>query len=416
MSDYMIDIGKRAKEAEKILAKAGSDVKNLALKYASEELDKNRAEILSENKKDVISAGENGLNPAMTERLTLSDKRIDSMIKGLLDCAQLDDPVEKVLSGTQRPNGLKIEKITIPLGVIGVIFESRPNVASDSAALCLKSGNACILRGGKEAAGSNKIITSLLRKGIKRAGLPEDCVIFVDKTGHETANEMMKMTDYIDVLIPRGGHGLITAVAQNSTVPVIKTGEGNCHIYVDKDADINKAVKIISNAKTQRVSVCNACESLVIHKDIIKKALPEIKKELDKSNVIMYCDEEARKVCPDTMEATEKDFGEEYLDYKISVKTADSIDEAINHIEKYSTSHSEAIITENYEAAEKFADEITSAVVYINASTRFTDGGQFGFGAEIGISTQKLHARGPVGLPELVSYKYVIRGNGQVRI
>ena len=310
---------------------------------------------------------------------------------------------------------LHISKVSVPLGVIAVIYEARPNVTADAAALCLKSGNTVILRGGKEAINSNKAMAEVMRNAVAEAGLPADCIQLIGNTDRETAAELMKLNDYVDVLIPRGGKGLIQSVVKNSTVPVIRTGEGNCHVYVDKDADIDTATEIVFNAKASRVSVCNACETLLVHKDIAEFALIAIKTRLDEKNVEIIGDEKVQAILPDVTPATEDDWYNEYLDYKLAVRVVDDIDDAIEHISKYSTDHSEAIVTENYSAAEKFVNEVNSSAVYVNASTRFTDGGEFGFGAEIGISNQKLHVRGPVGLPELTSYKYVIRGNGQVR-
>lgn len=413
--EYLIKMGERAKEAAKTLSKASSDLKNKALKSIAENLREFSHEIIEANKKDIENAKKMNISGAMIDRLTLTKERIEGIAVSAEEIIALEDPIGKTLSGTTRPNGLKISKVTIPLGVIAVIYEARPNVTADAAALCLKSGNTVILRGGKEAINSNKAITDIMRKAIKDAGLPEDCVQLIERTDRETASLLMKLNKYVDVLIPRGGAGLINSVVQNSTVPVIRTGEGNCHIYVDKDADIDMAADIVYNAKTSRVSVCNACESLLIHKDIAELALIAINERLKEKNVLIIGDEMVRSVLPDAAEATEEDWGTEYLDYKISVKIVKDIDEAIAHISKYTTDHSECIVTDSYEAGEKFVNEVNSSAVYINASTRFTDGGQFGFGAEIGISTQKLHARGPVGLPELTSYKYIIRGNGQTR-
>ncbi len=414
-NSYLQDIGIKAKEAEKTLSVATSDVKNNALKKISDALIASIDEIVKANDIDILNGRENGLSESLLDRLKLDKERIEKIASAVCEIIALDDPVGKTLSGTTRPNGLKITKVSVPLGVIAVIYEARPNVTADAAALCLKSGNAVILRGGKEAINSNKAIAHVMRKALCDAGLPEDCIQLIEKTDRDTANELMRLNEYVDVLIPRGGAGLINAVVKNSTVPVIRTGEGNCHIYVDKDADIDTAANIVFNAKTSRVSVCNACESLLVHKDIAQYALIAIKEQLDKKNVVIIGDEAVQSIIPDVVPATQEDWATEYLDYKISVKVVNDIDEAIAHISKYSTDHSESIITENYEAAEKFAAEVNSSAVYINASTRFTDGGEFGFGAEIGISNQKLHVRGPVGLPELTSYKYVIRGNGQIR-
>lgn len=412
---YLERIGENAKNAEKILATASSELKNRALAAIADALQANANAIIDANREDLENGRADGLSDSMLDRLMLDADRITKIADAVRQIIALDDPVGKTLSGVVRPNGLKITKVTVPLGVIAVIYEARPNVTADAAALCLKSGNAVILRGGKEAIRSNTAIASVMRQAIGETGLPEDCVQLIEKTDRETASELMKLNDYVDVLIPRGGKGLIQSVVKNATVPVIRTGEGNCHIYVDKDANIDMAADIIFNAKTSRVSVCNACESLLIHQDIAEFALLAIKEKLDKKNVVIVGDEIVQSILPDVVPATEEDWYAEYLDYKISIKIVRDIDEAIAHIAKYSTDHSESIITQNYEAAEKFIAEVNSSAVYVNASTRFTDGGEFGFGAEIGISNQKLHARGPVGLPELTSYKYVIRGNGQIR-
>ncbi len=412
---YLQDIGKKAKTASKQLSVASSEVKNKALEAMAQALTENAETIIAENKKDLTAGKENGLSDAMLDRLMLDNDRILKIASAIREIIALDDPVGKTISGTKRPNGLIISKVTVPLGVIAVIFEARPNVTADAAALCLKSGNTVILRGGKEAINSNMAMAEVMRKAIKNAGLPEDCIQLIEKTDRETAADLMKLNEYVDVLIPRGGKGLIQSVVNNSTVPVIRTGEGNCHVYVDKDADIDMAAEIVFNAKASRVSVCNACETLLVHKDVAEFALIAIKEQLDKKNVTIIGDEKVAAILPDVIPATEDDWSTEYLDYKLAVKVVDDIDEAISHIAKYSTDHSESIVTKNYEAAEKFINEVNSSAVYINASTRFTDGGEFGFGAEIGISNQKLHVRGPVGLPELTSYKYIIRGNGQVR-
>ncbi|MBR5233420.1 MAG: glutamate-5-semialdehyde dehydrogenase [Clostridia bacterium] len=412
---YLQDIGQKAKTASKQLSVASSEAKNKALDAIAQALTENAETIIAENRKDLSAGKENGLSDAMLDRLMLDNGRIIKIASAIREIIALDDPVGKTISGTKRPNGLMISKVTVPLGVIAVIFEARPNVTADAAALCLKSGNTVILRGGKEAINSNMAMARVMREAIEKSGLPADCIQLIEKTDRETAADLMKLNEYVDVLIPRGGKGLIQSVVNNSTVPVIRTGEGNCHIYVDKDADIDMAAEIIFNAKASRVSVCNACETLLVHKDIAEFALIAIKEQLDKKNVTIIGDEKVQAILPDVIPATEEDWGTEYLDYKLAVKVVDDIDEAISHIAKYSTDHSESIITKNYEAAEKFINEVNSSAVYINASTRFTDGGEFGFGAEIGISNQKLHVRGPVGLPELTSYKYVIRGNGQVR-
>ena len=408
-------LGINAKEAEKTLMVASSEKKNQALKKIAEGLIENTDKIIEANKVDLENGEKNGMAKSMLDRLKLDKERIEGMAKGVLDVATLPEPVGRILSATERPNGLRIEKVSTPIGVIAVIFEARPNVTSDAAALCLKSGNTVILRGGKEAINSNKTIAKVMRQAVKEAVMPEDVIQLVEDTSRESANELMKMNEYVDVLIPRGGAGLIQAVVKNATVPVIETGVGNCHIYIDKNADLKKAVDIVFNAKTSRPSVCNAAESLLIHKDIAKEALVAIKNKLDEKDVTLVGDSKAREIIPDMEKATDADWATEYLDYKMSVKIVDSVEEAIDHIYKYSTGHSECIVTENAGTAEKFMNQVDSAAVYLNASTRFTDGGEFGFGAEIGISTQKLHARGPIGLPELQSFKYKIYGDGQIR-
>jgi len=408
-------LGINAKEAEKTLMIASSEKKNQVLKKIAEGLIENTDKIIEANKVDLENGEKNGMAKSMLDRLKLDKERIEGMAKGVLDVATLPEPVGRILSATERPNGLRIEKVSTPIGVIAVIFEARPNVTSDAAALCLKSGNTVILRGGKEAINSNKTIAKVMRQAVKEAGMPEDVIQLVEDTSRESANELMKMNEYVDVLIPRGGAGLIQAVVKNATVPVIETGVGNCHIYIDKNADLKKAVDIVFNAKTSRPSVCNAAESLLIHKDIAKEALVAIKNKLDEKDVTLVGDSKAREIIPDMEKATDADWATEYLDYKMSVKIVDSVEEAIDHIYKYSTGHSECIVTENAGTAEKFMNQVDSAAVYLNASTRFTDGGEFGFGAEIGISTQKLHARGPIGLPELQSFKYKIYGDGQIR-
>lgn len=411
----LIELGKRAKKAESVLMTASTEKKNNALFSIAEALKENAGAILEANAADIENAKKAGMKSALIDRLSLNEKRVFSVASGVKEVALLDDPVGKILSGTVRPNGLVIEKVSVPLGVIAVIFEARPNVTADAAALCLKSGNSVILRGGKEAFHSNKAIADIMRAAVEKAGLPKDCIQLVEDTSRESANELMKMNGYVDVLIPRGGAGLIKACVQNSTVPVIETGTGNCHVYVDEFANLEMARDILYNAKVSRPSVCNACESVLVHKAVAEKFLPMAKAALDKANVIIHADEKTAKIIENTVPATEEDYQKEYLGYEISAKVVESLDEAIEHIAEYGTGHSECIITENYTNAQKFLSRVDCAAVYVNASTRFTDGNEFGFGAEIGISTQKLHARGPLGLPELVSFKYIIRGNGQIR-
>lgn len=408
-------LGIKAKNAEKVLMVTGTEEKNRILKNIADALIKNTEKIIKANDIDIQNGKNNGMANSLLDRLKLDAKRIEGMAKGVRDIAMLPDPVGKVLSETLRPNGLRIQKVTTPLGVIGVIFEARPNVTSDAAALCLKSGNTVILRGGKEAIHSNKTITEIMRKAVKETGFPEDIIQLVEDTSRDSANELMRMNRYVDVLIPRGGAGLIQAVVTNATVPVIETGVGNCHIYVDKEADIDMAVEIVFNAKTDRVSVCNAAECLLIHKDIAERALGKIKARLDEKSVELVGDEKSRALVGGIEAAKDSDWETEYLDYKMSVKIVESMHEAIEHIYKYSSGHSECIVTRDAAAAEEFLNKIDCAAVYVNASTRFTDGGEFGFGAEIGISTQKLHARGPIGLPELQSFKYKVYGDGQIR-
>ena len=407
--------GINAKKASRILMCADSQKKNEALKQIADSLTENCAYIIEQNQIDILKAKQGGMSESMIDRLSLNEQRINDIADAVKKIIDYDDPVGKVISGTKRPNGLLIEKVTVPLGVVAVIFEARPNVTVDAAALCLKSGNTVILRGGKEAINSNMAMTKIMRQALKKAGLPEDCIQLVEDTSRQSATALMKMNDYVDVLIPRGGAGLIKACVENSTVPVIETGTGNCHIYIDRFADYEKAVNIVYNAKTSRPSVCNACESLVVHEDIAKNILPLINKKLSEKNVAIHGDEMTCRILPDAIPATEEDFGKEYLGYEISVKIVSDITEAVEHIMKYTSGHSECIITENYSAARLFTTQIDAAAVYVNASTRFTDGGEFGFGAEIGISTQKLHARGPLGLPELTSTKYIVSGDGQIR-
>lgn len=413
---YIETLGQKAKAAEPFIASAQTSIKNAALKAIAEALTEKTPLIIEQNKLDLENAVKNNMSKAMQDRLMLDADRIKGIADAVLTLAEAEDIIGSVDCGFVRPNGLKICKTRVPLGVIGIIFESRPNVTVDAATLCLKAGNAVILRGGKEAINSNKCLAEVMREAVKSAGLPEDIIQLVEDTSRETAAELMKLNDYLDVLIPRGGAGLIQAVVKQATVPVIETGTGNCHVYVDDSADIDMAADIVDNGKTQRPSVCNAVESLLVHKDIAQKALPVIKAKLDESNVEIRGCERTSAILGDCVKpATEEDYGTEFLDYIISVKVVDSIDEAIAHISKYGTGHSEAIVTKSLENAEKFQKMVDAAAVYVNASTRFTDGGVFGFGAEIGISTQKLHARGPMGLRELTTVKYLINGNGQIR-
>lgn len=407
--------GKKAKQTLTFMSQVTTEQKNNALGIIADMLEENIEKIVSANNVDIENGRQNGLNDGLIDRLMLNADRIKAMADGARQVASLPDPCGRVLSEYKKDNGLLIKKITVPLGVIGIIFEARPNVTVDAAALCLKSGNAVILRGGKEAINSNTALADIMREALAKAGFPQDVIQLVGDTSRQSSNDMMHMNEYLDCLIPRGGKGLIKAVVENSTVPVIETGSGNCHIYVDESADINMAANIIFNAKTQRISVCNACESLVINSKIIDKALPVIAKKLKEKDVEIRGDERAQKACSLVVPATDEDFATEYLDYIISVKTVDTVDEAIAHINANSTGHSEAIITQNTENAEKFLKCIDSSSVYVNASTRFTDGAEFGLGAEIGISTQKLHARGPMGLEQLTSTKYLIYGDGQVR-
>jgi len=409
------ELGIRAKATQSFLSTVTTQQKNDALLAIADMLEEKSADIIKANSLDIENGKKSGLSDGLLDRLMLNQGRIAGIADGVRQVAALPDACGKTVYEYEKENGLKIKKITVPIGVIGIIYEARPNVTADAAALCLKSGNAVILRGGKEAVNSNKAIADIMRKAIASTGFPEDVIQLVEDTSRASANEMMTLNAYLDCLIPRGGKGLIRAVVENSTVPVIETGSGNCHIYVDESADTDMAANIIFNAKTQRISVCNACESLVIHSAVIAEALPKIKAQLDKANTEIRGDGRARAVCPDIAEATEEDFYTEYLDYIISVKTVDSLDEAIAHINEHSTRHSEAIITKNEQNAERFLQCIDSSSVYVNASTRFTDGCEFGLGAEIGISTQKLHARGPMGLEQLTSTKYIIIGNGQVR-
>ncbi|MDD6237079.1 MAG: glutamate-5-semialdehyde dehydrogenase [Clostridiales bacterium] len=414
--DYILSLGQKAKKIKREIATASANRKNAALQAIADALTENTDQIIAANRIDLNNAVTNGMSTAMQDRLRLDEKRIMSIASGVMEIVDLDDPVGRIDCGFLRPNGLRICKTRVPLGVIGIIFESRPNVTVDAAALCLKAGNAVILRGGKEAFHSNQCLTQIMREAIAKTGLSSDIIQLVEDTSRESANAMMKLNGYLDVLIPRGGQGLIQAVVRNATVPVIETGVGNCHIYVDEFADMEMAVRIVFNAKTSRPSVCNAAESVLVHKNIAEKFLPLMKAKLDEKNVTLYgCDKTAALLGDSILPADDQLYGTEFLDYMMTVKVVDSMEEAISHIERFGTQHSEAIITNNLQNAEYFTANVDAAAVYVNASTRFTDGGEFGFGAEIGISTQKLHARGPMGLNELTTIKYIVNGNGQVR-
>jgi glutamate-5-semialdehyde dehydrogenase len=415
MDSYMETLGSRAQAASREAVILGTEEKNRGLISVAEELYRHAEHILQENEKDIQAASEGGMNSSMIDRLRLTEQRIQDMSEGLRQIAALDDPVGEVLSMKTRPNGLRIGKRRVPIGVVGIIYESRPNVTADAFGLCFKTGNAVILRGGSDAINSNKAIVHAVKEGLRKEKLPQDLILLVEDTSRDTVNEMMKLNEYIDVLIPRGGAGLIESVVKNSTVPVIETGTGNCHIYVDEWADLTMAADIIENAKTQRTGVCNACESLVIHERVAHRAIPMIVTRLKLHQVEIRGDEKACEYSEEIRLAQEADWAKEYLDTVISLKVVDSFEAAVSHINKYNTGHSEAIITESYENALRFQDEIDAAAVYVNASTRFTDGFEFGFGAEIGISTQKLHARGPMGLEALTTYKFIIFGNGQIR-
>ena len=410
----IIDIAKRAKTASGVMWNLSSVKKNEALKAIADALIENSDKITEENLKDIENAEKNNIRAAMIDRLRLTRERIEGIAEGVLKVAALDDPIGEVLGMVKRPNGLINGQKRVPIGVIGIIFEARPNVTVDAACLTLKTGNVVILRGGKEAIRSNIVLTDIMRKAIEQVGIPADAINLIQDTDRETAKEMMRLNGYIDVLIPRGGAGLIKSVVENATVPVIETGSGNCHLFVDESADIGMACDILINAKVQRPSVCNACESLIIHKDIAEKFIPVAFERLKENGVEIRGCEKTRKIA-DVKAASDEDYYTEYNDLIISVKIVDNIDEAINHINTHNTKHSESIVTKNYENAQRFLNEIDAAAVYVNASTRFTDGFEFGFGAEIGISTQKLHARGPMGLKELTSTKYIIYGDGQIR-
>lgn len=408
------ELGKRAKLAAAVLAGAG-ELKTRALLFAAAALEDNTDKILKSNSADMDKAIGDGMSPAMLDRLLLTEQRIASAAAGMRQVAASADPVGCILNGMRMKNGMELSRVTVPMGVIGIIYESRPNVTADCAALCLKAGSAVILRGGKEAYNSNRAIADIIRQAVKAAGLPEDCVQLIEDLSRESAIALMTMREYVDLLIPRGGGGLIRTVVENAKIPVIETGVGNCHLYVDKSADIDMAAEIVFNAKTTRPSVCNSAETLLVHRDIAPRALPAIRALLDTKAVELRACPRAAALLPGCKIAAEEDWGTEFLDLILAVKLVDSLDEAIEHIAKYSSGHSEAIITDSESAAQKFLQAVDSAAVYVNASTRFTDGSEFGLGAEIGISTQKLHARGPMGLEQLVSAKFIIRGSGQIR-
>ena len=409
-------LGASAKAAERKLAVAGTKKKDDALEAIQKALLENRERILKANALDMAEAEQNGIKKAFLDRLLLTSERIEGIANGVMEVRALPDPIGEVISMSDRPNGLTIGKKRVPLGVIGIIFEARPNVTVDAAVLCLKSGNACVLRGGKEAINSNSTLVDIMQEALRSSGLPENCICLVRDTSRESANELMALRDYIDVLIPRGGGGLIKAVVENASVPVIETGRGNCHVYVDDAADLDMAANIVQNAKCSRPSVCNAMETLLVNETVSEKFLPLLLPRLKTYNVELRCDENSLKILGNAaIPATEADWETEYDDYILAVKTVRDIDEAMEHIARYGTHHSEAIITNDYAKSQRFLNEVDAAAVYVNASTRFTDGGEFGLGAEIGISTQKMHARGPMGLRELTSCKYFIYGSGQIR-
>ena len=415
MNEMLETLGRNAKEAEIVLRNLDTAKKNQVLEAVADSLVADSKALLTANAIDVENGRKNQMPEGLVDRLMLTEARIASMAEGLRQVAALEDPIGEVTGMKKRPNGLLIGQKRVPLGVIGIIYEARPNVTADAFALCFKTGNVVILKGGSDAIHSNTAIVDCIRRTLDENGITKDAIQLISDTSRETAGEFMKMNEYVDVLIPRGGKGLIKAVVNNSTIPVIETGTGNCHIYVDESADLQMAADIVMNAKTQRVGVCNACESLLVHEKVKDAFLPVLAERLRTKNVEMRADEEAKALIPDAVTATEEDWGTEYLDYILSIKVVGSADEAIRHINRYNTGHSEAISTRDYNNAQKFLDEVDAAAVYVNASTRFTDGFEFGFGAEIGISTQKLHARGPMGLLALTSTKYIIYGNGQIR-
>ncbi len=411
----VLDTCRAASAVKHTVGALSSTEKNLALLAIADALEAAREQIKAANALDIEAGRKNGLNEGLIDRLTLDDARISGVAEGCRAVAALPDPIGEVTEMKVTPNGLKIGKKRVPMGVIGIIYEARPNVTVDAAALCFKAGSACVLRGGREAYRSNRCLMDIMRSAVQSCGLPADALNLIDDLTHEGANELMRANGLIDVLIPRGGAGLIRAVVQNATVPVIETGTGNCHIYVDASADLDMAVNILNNAKCQRISVCNAAESLLVHKDVAEQFLPMAQAKLNEHSVLLHGCPRTCAILDGVLPATEEDYGKEYLAYELSVKVVDSLDEAIDHINRYNTGHSESIITHDYFAAQRFLDRVDAAAVYVNASTRFTDGSEFGFGAEIGISTQKLHARGPMGLKELTTSKYIIYGEGQIR-
>lgn len=413
---YIESIGRRAKLAASWVAMLSTKQKNNALLHMADRLTEHISQILVANAKDLADARENGIAEVMVDRLMLNEDRVKGIADAIRHVVELDDPVGYIDNGYKQPSGLSIVKTRVPLGVVGIIYESRPNVTVDAAALCIKSGNVAVLRGGKEAINTNKALADIMRKALTEKDIPEDMVLFVEDTSREVSTQMMKLNGYLDVLIPRGGAGLIQAVVNHATVPVIETGVGNCHVYVDHSADLEMAVSIVNNAKTSRPSVCNACESLLVHKEIAQVFLPLIQAKMNEHNVVILGCEKTRRILGNGIAlATEEDYATEFLDYKISVKVVEDVYEAIDHINRYSTKHSECIVTNDLADSERFTACVDAAAVYVNASTRFTDGGEFGLGAEIGISTQKLHARGPMGLKELTTIKYIVHGNGQIK-
>ncbi|WP_195276994.1 glutamate-5-semialdehyde dehydrogenase [Anaerotruncus rubiinfantis] len=411
----LTELGKRAKAASRILSCVTTAQKNRALSAIADTLCARTQEVIAANEKDLTAAQENGMTQSLQDRLRLTEDRIAGIAKAVLEIVGQEDPIGRVTGGGSRPNGLKIEKVTVPLGVVGMIYEARPNVTVDAAALCLKSSNVCILRGGKEAIHSNTMLVELMREAVQSAGLPADCILLVTDTTRQSAADLMTLDGYVDVLFPRGGKGLIQSVVKNASVPVIETGAGNCHIFVDASADLEMAVRVCDNAKTSRPSVCNAVETVLVHREIAPLFLPKLKEALDEHRVELRGCARTAALIPGVVPASEEDYATEYDDYILALRVVDTLDEAIEHIQAYSTGHSEAILTNDYRNAQAFTARIDSAAVYVNASTRFTDGGEFGFGAEIGISTQKLHARGPMGLEALCSCKYIVTGDGQTR-